>query len=132
MLESHFIFPVVTLSGKRLEGNWRRQMGEDLILPSFKISFLEALSRRYRRNYIWIYLMLLGAWIVHTLMVRGADSPATFVREFCANQPLPAPVFMTLFSIFYLYLFFLFLYGQFRKTQLGEFQKRPTGGSWSL
>lgn len=132
MLESHFIFPVVTLSGKRLEGNWRRQMGEDLILPSYKISFLEALSRRFRRNYIWIYMMLLGAWLMHTFVVRGANSPDTFINEFCSNQPFPEPVFLALIGIFYLYLFFLYLFGHFRKTKMGEFQKRPSSGNWSL
>ena len=132
MLESHFIFPVVTLSGKRLEGNWRRQMGEDLILPSYKISFLEAISRRFRRNYIWIFLILLGTWIMHTLVVREADSFPTFVREFSANQPLPEYVFLTILGLFYAYLAFLYLYGHYRHTALGEFQRRPSGGSWNL
>jgi len=132
MLESHFIFPVVTLSGKRLEGNWRRQMGEDLILPSYKITFLEALSRRFRRNYIWIYMMLLGAWIMHAFVVRGADSLDSFITQFCSSQPFPDYVFLALIGIFYLYLFFLYMYGQFRKTKMGEFQKRPSSGNWSL
>lgn len=132
MLESHFIFPVVTLSSKRLEGDWRRQMGEDLILPSYKISFLEALARRFRRNYIWIYLILTGTWVVHTLEVRKADSLRTFISEFCSNQPLPDYVFLSILGIFYLYLIFLYIFGHCRRTALGEFQKRPSGGSWNL
>ncbi|MFO7726119.1 MAG: DUF2270 domain-containing protein [Oceanipulchritudo sp.] len=132
MLESHFIFPVVTLSSKRLEGNWRRQMGEDLILPSYKISFLEALSRRFRRNYVWIYLILVGTWIVHTIEVRKADSLPTFVEEFCANQPLPDPLFLSLVGAFYVYLLILYAVGEWKRTALGEFQKRPSGGSWNL
>jgi uncharacterized membrane protein len=132
MLESHFIFPVVTLSAKRLEGNWRRQMGEDLILPSYKITFLEALSRRFRRNYIWIFLILTGAWIMHTLVVRKADSLAMFIREFCANQPLPDPVFLAILCVIWAYLVFLYLYGHYRRSALGEFQKRPSSGSWNI
>jgi uncharacterized membrane protein len=132
MLESHFIFPVVTLSSKRLEGNWRRLMGEDLILPSYKISFLEALSRRFRRNYVWIYLILAGTWMTHTLVVREADSVGSFVREFCSNQPLPEPAFLSILGLFYLYLVFLYLYGHWRRTALGEFQKRPSSGNWNL
>lgn len=132
MLESHFIFPVVTLSSKRLEGNWRRQMGEDLILPSYKISFLEALSRRFRRNYIWIYLMLLGAWVVHVLEVRQADTLGRFVSEFCANQPLPEAVFLAILGCFYVYLGFLYAVGHFKRTVLGEFQQRPSSGNWNL
>jgi uncharacterized membrane protein len=132
MLESHFIFPVVTLSSKRLEGNWRRQMGEDLILPSYKISFLEALSRRFRRNYVWIYLILLGAWVVHALEVRKADSIETFIAEICSNQPLPEYFFLAMLGVFYAYLVFLYLYGHYRRTALGEFQRRPSSGNWNL
>lgn len=132
MLESHFIFPVVTLSGKRLEGDWRRLMGEDLLLPSFKISYFEALSRRFRRNYVWIFLILLGTWVVHTLVVRGADSPASFVHEFCANQPFPEPVFLSLLGLFYGYLLGIYIYGTIRRSPLGEFQKRPHLGNWRI
>jgi uncharacterized membrane protein len=132
MLESHFIFPVVTLSSKRLEGNWRRQMGEDLILPSYKISFLEALSRRFRRNYVWIYLILIGAWMVHALEIRKADSLETFTAEICANQPLPEYVFLSLIGIFYGYLVFLYLFGHYKRTALGEFQRRPSSGNWNI
>lgn len=132
MLESHFIFPVVTLSSKRLEGNWRRQMGEDLILPSYKISFLEALSRRFRRNYVWIYLILLGAWSVNAMEFGGADSMKTFIAKICSNQPLPEPVFLSMFGVFYAYLLFLYLYGHWKRTALGEFQRRPSSGNWNL
>ena len=132
MLESHFIFPVVTLSSKRLEGNWRRQMGEDLILPSYKITFLEALSRRFRRNYVWIFLILNGTWVMHTLVLREADSVEMFIREFCANQPLPDLVFLSMLGVFFLYLTFLYLYGFWRRSLLGEFQKRPSSGSWNI
>jgi uncharacterized membrane protein len=132
MLESHFIFPVVTLSSKRLEGNWRRQMGEDLILPSYKISFIEALSRRFRRNYIWIYLILLGTWIVHTLEVKNATSLPSFISEFCANQPLPNFAFLGLLAVFYVYLGYLYMIGHWKRTVLGEFQKRPSSGNWNL
>lgn len=132
MLESHFIFPVVTLSGKRLEGDWRRLMGEDLLLPSFKISYFEALSRRFRRNYVWIFLILLGTWIVHTIVVRDADSFPRFISEFCATQPLPDPVFLSILGGFYLYLAVIYLYGTLRRSPLGEFQKRPHLGKWRI
>ena len=122
----------MTLSGKSLEGNWRQQMGEDLILPSYKITFLEALSRRFRRNYVWIYMMLLGTWVTHTLVLRKADSVDTFIAEFCANQPLPYPVFLGILCCFYVYLVFLYLYGHWKRTALGEFQKRPSSGNWNL
>jgi uncharacterized membrane protein len=37
-------------------------MAADLLAPTFVMSMAEAVSRRLRRNYIWIFLILLGAW----------------------------------------------------------------------
>ncbi|MFH5926320.1 DUF2270 domain-containing protein [Roseomonas xinghualingensis] len=44
--------------------DWVRQMGEDLREPHFFISLRSALSRRLRRNYFWMFLVLLAAWIL--------------------------------------------------------------------
>ena len=48
--------------GVAAEENWQRIMADDLLAPSFVMSMEEAVSRRLRRNYIWIFLILLGAW----------------------------------------------------------------------
>jgi uncharacterized membrane protein len=44
------------------EEDWQRIMAADLLAPTFVMSMAEAVSRRLRRNYIWIFLILLGAW----------------------------------------------------------------------
>jgi len=44
------------------EEDWRHIMAADLQSPTFVMSMAEAVSRRLRRNYIWIFLILLGAW----------------------------------------------------------------------
>jgi uncharacterized membrane protein len=44
------------------EEDWRQIMAADLQTPTFVMSMAEAVSRRLRRNYIWIFLILLGAW----------------------------------------------------------------------
>lgn len=62
MLESHFLVPMVAQSPKILDGQWRRLVCEDLILPSFKISRLEAVGRRMKRNYIFIFGIVMFAW----------------------------------------------------------------------
>ena len=37
---------------------WAESLAETLLMPAFPISVWEALGRRFRRNYIWIYLLL--------------------------------------------------------------------------
>jgi len=46
----------------KVEEDWQRIMAADLQTPTFVMSMAEAVSRRLRRNYIWIFLILLGAW----------------------------------------------------------------------
>lgn len=46
---------------------WAEALAENLLHPSFPISNLEAIGRRLRRNYIWIYLVITASWFVHVL-----------------------------------------------------------------
>jgi len=62
MLESHFLVPMISQSPNLLDGEWRRLVCEDLILPSFKISKLEAVGRRLKRNYVFIFAIIMLAW----------------------------------------------------------------------
>jgi len=42
--------------------DWAEGIAESLLRPEFPISELEALGRRLRRNYLWIYLVIGIAW----------------------------------------------------------------------
>jgi uncharacterized membrane protein len=46
--------------------HWMNQLGEDLRLPRFTITTTQAMARRLRRNYIWLFLILLLAWLLKT------------------------------------------------------------------
>lgn len=80
MLEAHFLVPMVARSNRMLQGEWQKLVCEDLLLPSFKISKLEALGRRLKRNYFFIYLVILAAWSVKVLM--HSRVPITNVSTF--------------------------------------------------
>jgi uncharacterized membrane protein len=63
MLEAHFLVPMVMENRDMLQGEWKKLVCEDLILPSFKISAFEAVGRRLKRNYVFIFLLIITAWI---------------------------------------------------------------------
>jgi uncharacterized membrane protein len=63
MLEAHFLVPMVMENRQMLQGEWKKLVCEDLILPSFKISKLEAIGRRLKRNYVFIFILILLAWV---------------------------------------------------------------------
>jgi len=91
MLESHFLVPMISQSPKLLDGEWRRLVCEDLILPSFKISKLEAVGRRLKRNYVFIFAIIMLAWTLKIFV--HAKEPITswdvFYRSLAVHE-LPA------------------------------------------
>jgi uncharacterized membrane protein len=44
--------------------DWAESLAENLLHPDFPISVWEAFGRRFRRNYMWIYIILAAAWVV--------------------------------------------------------------------
>ena len=68
MLEAHFLVPVVMENRGMLQGEWKKLVSEDLLLPSFKISAFEAVGRRLKRNYSFIFLIILSAWVTKIFM----------------------------------------------------------------
>src|SRR3954463_3120973 len=63
MLEAHFLVPMVMENRELLQGEWKKLVCEDLILPSFKISRLEAVGRRLKRNCVFIFILIMVAWV---------------------------------------------------------------------
>jgi uncharacterized membrane protein len=80
MLEAHFLVPMVMENRDLLQGEWKKLVCEDLILPSFKISKLEAIGRRMKRNYMFIFILILIAWL--TKIFLHASAPITDVVSF--------------------------------------------------
>ena len=80
MLEAHFLVPIVAQNTSLLQGEWQKLVCEDLLLPSFKISVFEAVGRRLKRNYVFIYLVILMAWI--TKIFLHAKTPITSFDSF--------------------------------------------------
>jgi len=80
MLESHFLVPMISQSNRMLDGEWRRLVCEDLILPCFKITFMEAVARRFKRNYLFIFVMIMVAWTLKVFM--HAKPPVTSIGTF--------------------------------------------------
>jgi len=56
--------------------HWMNQLSDDLRLPRFSMSFSEAMARRLRRNYFWLFLILLLSWILKTTTNRLQAKPS--------------------------------------------------------
>jgi uncharacterized membrane protein len=61
---------------------WAEHLASDLRTPHFTISLWEALGRRLRRNYLWLFLLLAASWnlkvYLHPFPAMNADE---FIRR---------------------------------------------------
>jgi uncharacterized membrane protein len=46
---------------------WLKELGEDIRTPSHALTMSQAMAHRLRRNYCWIFLILLAAWLLKVL-----------------------------------------------------------------
>ena len=94
--------------------HWMGQLGEDLRLPRFTITTIQAMARRLRRNYIWLFLILLLAWLLKTttsvLQASGTAQIVHSTGELFQNAAIgyvPGWVILILVLSFYGWMFFL-------------------------
>jgi uncharacterized membrane protein len=92
MLEAHFLVPIVSQNTAMLQGEWQRLVCEDLILPSFKISRFEALGRRLKRNYAFIFTIVMVAWVTKIFLHAEPkiDSWTTFYHALHVGTSIPS------------------------------------------
>ena len=91
MLEAHFLVPIVMQKASMLEGDWRKLLAEDLIVPGFKITTFDALGRRLKRNYVFIYIVILVAWITKIFLHAqpAINSWTAFYRALSVGTSIP-------------------------------------------
>jgi len=83
---------------------WAENLAENWLTPSFPISMWEAFGRRLRRNYYWIFLILLASWFAKIYLFP--QSPAS-VEEFMARAsvgPISGEMMIGLGLLFYVFL----------------------------
>jgi uncharacterized membrane protein len=134
MLEAHFLVPVVMRRSEMLEGDWRQLLAEDLLLPSFKIGVRESISRRLKRNYLWIFIILFVSWALKVHMREKSNGGLmNFLQAVQEDQPLSPYLFWTIFAGFYATLLWLLMYSQKERYSSGELgRKLPSGSAWKI
>ena len=112
-LERHYYAQVFSPTAEA-EGDWMRFLSEDLKKPVFLISRGQAISRRLRRNYCWMFLILLVAWLlkITSPKLKPDGGPAEFVyslSEWARNAaigPLPGWVMVMAVGSFYCWILY--------------------------
>jgi uncharacterized membrane protein len=123
MIESHFLVPMILQNPNLLVGEWKRLVCEDLILPSFKISKLEAVGRRMS-NYVFIFVIIIVAWTLKIVVHAQTpiDSIGTFYNAL-AVQSLPSWVACIIFFGTIVSVIALIVYvSRLSTEEVGEFR----------
>lgn len=75
ILELNFFGPILLGRGLNFDSGWNEVLYKDYINPQLHITFTEAVGRRLRRNYGWIFLIQLisymGKLVIHPVPVDG-------------------------------------------------------------
>ncbi len=124
MLEAHFLVPMVMENRDMLQGEWKKLVCEDLILPSFKISKFEAVGRRLKRNYVFIFVLIMVAWVTKIFLhaPMAMDSVPSFYRALSVGH-IPAWLVASIFVGTLLSVIGITIYvGQKTSGEISEFR----------
>jgi len=101
MIEENFLVPILTRHLESPLNTWRDMVARDLDIPKYKTTFLEAFGFRLRRNYLFIFGILLGGWLVKLALHPGLAASWRDVWERMGVGTIPPAVVLILVIAFY-------------------------------
>jgi len=114
-LERNYFARLFVIKPEEVAREWCTKLHDELRCPHYTMTRNEALANRLRRNYIWIYVVLLVAWWlkISTTVLDAKAGRAEFVssaRELFDNASVgyvPGEVLVGSVLIFFCWLLFL-------------------------
>lgn len=99
--------------------DWALSIAKSLRAPRFLLGYFDAMGRRLRRNYCWMYVILLLAWIlkISTPKLQSDGAPQelahswSYVIDNAAVGPIPGWPVIAIVAVFYAAI----LYGVLRR-----------------
>lgn len=75
ILETQFFGPILLGHGVQVGNGWNRILYQDYRTPRLHITYLDALGRRLRKNYLWIFAIqataYLGKLVIHPVPITS-------------------------------------------------------------
>lgn len=84
--------------------DWAESLAENLLHPSYPISMWEALGRRLRRNYFWLFVILGLVWLAKLFLHPTATTDIAEMVARAAIGPLQGTLVMTVGLAYYVLL----------------------------
>lgn len=100
LIEINFYRPM--LDGSRAAmPEWAETLAHDMEWPHFHMPWWEAVGRRLRRNYQWIYAILLGSWVMVLMSHPTSTTSLDEVVARAAIGPLSGQIVVVGMLFFY-------------------------------
>jgi uncharacterized membrane protein len=100
LIEINFYRPLLNGSPPE-EEDWTALLADDMRWPHFHMPWWEAAGRRLRRNYQWLYAVLLASWLVVLFSHPSATTEAEEIVKRAAVGPIPGLVVIAAMLLFY-------------------------------
>ena len=111
MIEINFYRPL--LAGcEVVMPEWAEVLAHDIEWPHFHMPWWEAVGRRLRRNYQWIYIILLASWVVVLMSHPTATTSLNIVVSRAAIGPFPGEIVIGVVLVFHAALLALGFYSR--------------------
>ena len=89
ILETQFFGPLLLGHGVDLANGWNQVLHRDYLQPRLHITYLDALGRRLRKNYSWIFTIQAAAYAGKLLIHPTAVQSLAQLLQRAAIGPLP-------------------------------------------
>ncbi len=90
LMETEFFADMLTPATTQNSKEWREILAYDLLHPRFGITLREALGRRIRRNYGWMFAVLVLSWVVKVFIHPNTATSWRELLDRIAIGPIPA------------------------------------------
>jgi uncharacterized membrane protein len=87
VIETDYLAPLISPKVRAVTPPdlWSDHLAEDLLRPHFTVGLWEAVGRRLRRNYIWVFMLLALSWVIK---IAIHPSPVASLDEFVHRASL--------------------------------------------
>ncbi|MEE2889410.1 MAG: DUF2270 domain-containing protein [Planctomycetota bacterium] len=134
MLEVHLMVPALLQDEPLSEGDWREVLCNDLLSPTYKMSRWEAIGRRLSRTYIWLFLIVLGSWLLLAWVRAPRDGELLHrLQQAFTYESIPPGYVILGMAVFYAYLLILLIATSGKRQVNTEIRrKEPSRQHWPI
>jgi len=101
LMETEFFADLLTTEQATApQAAWREMLSAELLQPHFAISMWEAVGRRLRRNYSWIFAVLVLSWMVKVAIHPTIARDWSTIIDRAAIGPIPGLVVLLVGVVF--------------------------------